>query len=211
MAQAATSQASIYIADSTVAASPLAELEKTCQQLGATPVGETQQIASVFLKASIPFYEDIRKQARASFQSALFAALVGIVFFIYALYAAMHSGSSSVKVSVIAGALIQVIAGINFYLYANVSKQFFAFHTCLERIDRFMIANSLCENLCSSAKKDQMRSELVRMIAGASLLTFDMITGVHSGVVTSSEESGYSQKPAAVAPPESLPSERNGA
>jgi hypothetical protein len=162
------------------------------------------------LERSIPFSGDIRKQARESFQSALVAAIVGIVFFIYALYAAMHSGSSSVKVSVIAGALIQVIAGINFYLYANVSKQFFAFHTCLERIDRFMIANSLCENLCSSTKKDEIRSELVRMIAGASLLTFDVISGARSGAVTSSE-SRHSQKSSAADSPESLPDERNGA
>ncbi len=149
-------------------------LETICHEL--ENADNAQQVASRFLKATLPFYEDVRLQARRSFASALLAALVGVGFFIYAAHEAMSSKGAHINISVVAGTLIQVIAGLNFVLYGNVSKQFFAFHTCLERIDRFMIANSLCADL-GPAKKDEMRSELVKMIAGAPPLTFDLISG----------------------------------
>lgn len=157
---------------------PLKELYKECHRLEKLQTNETHRMAALFFKMSIRYYADVRRQAQQSFYSALGAAIVGVAFFIWAVSSFSASSPGSAKaLSTIAATLTQVIAGINFYLYGKTAKQFFAFHTCLERIDRFMLANSLCENLSSSAKKDEMRSELLRTVADAPLLTLDLIEG----------------------------------
>jgi neutral trehalase len=71
--------------------------------------------------------------------------------------------------SLIGGALAEVIAGINFYLYNQTSKQFGDFHLRLEKTQNFLLANSFCENMEGSAKQE-IRGELVRLIANSSRL-----------------------------------------
>jgi hypothetical protein len=48
-------------------------------------------------------------------------------------------GILQASLGVTAGSLIQVISGINFYLYARAARQFAAFHVCLERTNRFIL------------------------------------------------------------------------
>jgi hypothetical protein len=94
------------------------------------------------------YYQDVRYQALQSFWSALGAAIAGLVFFVCATSQAMSDdGRLRSIVSVLAGALSQFIAGVNFYLYFKASRQFASFHICLERTNRFLLANTMCENL----------------------------------------------------------------
>jgi len=85
------------------------------------------------------------------------------------------------NISLIVGALIQVISMINFYLYAKASRQFAAFHLCLERTHRFLLANSLCENLKNQDHKDEARCALIDLIAQAPMLTEDVINAGGAG------------------------------
>jgi hypothetical protein len=50
------------------------------------------------------------------------------------------------------------------------------FHIGLERIDRFLIANSMCEQLDASVRNDARRA-LIDIIAAAPMLSLDMVTG----------------------------------
>ena len=68
------------------------------------------------------------------------------------------------NVSLISGALVEVVAGINFYLYSRASNQLSCFHTRLDVTQRFLLANSLCENL-EGELKNETRADLVRLIA----------------------------------------------
>ncbi len=68
-------------------------------------------------------------------------------------------------VSLISGALIEVISGINFYLYGKTSVQLADFQTRLDVTQRFLLANSMCESL-EGDYKQKARSELIRTIAG---------------------------------------------
>jgi cytochrome bd-type quinol oxidase subunit 1 len=43
-------------------------------------------------------------------------------------------------IGVVSGVIIEFIAGINFCLYSRASKQVGAFHICLERTHRYLIA-----------------------------------------------------------------------
>jgi hypothetical protein len=75
--------------------------------------------------------------------------------------------------------LIEAISAIGFYLYGRAASQFGSFHICLERMNRFLIANSMCESM-EPQKRDEVRSALVDVMAHAPLLTFDIMSGGRS-------------------------------
>jgi hypothetical protein len=121
---------------------------------------------------SLHYYADVRRQAQQSFVSALVAALIGMLFFLFAASYGMEQDKTA-WIGVIAGALIQVISAINFYLYGKASRQFATFHICLERTNRYLLANTLCENL-QMPLRDQVRHELIQVISNAPMLTLDV-------------------------------------
>jgi hypothetical protein len=75
-------------------------------------------------------------------------------------------------IGVVAGALTQVISAISFYLYGRAARQFATFHICLERTSRYLLANTLCENL-GPPLRDKVRHELIGVISNAPMLTLD--------------------------------------
>jgi hypothetical protein len=152
-------------------------LKEDCEEVARTEPGDTHKMASLLQQMSLNYYEDVRRQAQQSFYCALVAALIGVLFFFYAAYLMMNQDSASnAKVSLIAGALVQVISGINFYFYGKASRQFASFHICLERTNRFLLANTLCENLLCKDRRDLMRTELIRVISTSPMLTLDVIS-----------------------------------
>lgn len=152
----------------------LKKLQRECEELAKTDAGDTHGIASLLQQMMLDYYADVRKQAQQSFRSALVAAGIGTLFFVYAAVRQMDTGAATL--TVIAGSLVQVISAINFFLYARAAKQFGAFHICLERTNRFLLANTLCENL-RSPLKDDVRKELINIVAQAPMLTMSVITG----------------------------------
>jgi hypothetical protein len=150
----------------------LEQIRKTCGEIAAAGRGDTNKIASLISEMSLRYYQDVLQQAQQSFRWALAAAAVGVAFFVYAAVLFMQHEADGARLSVISGALVQVISGINFYLYGRASRQFASFHVCLERTNRFLLTNTVCDNL-SDAKKDEMRSELIRVMANAPMLTVD--------------------------------------
>lgn len=155
---------------------PLEALHEHCQALANTSSGDTHEIGSLLFHMILNYYQDVREQAQQSFFCALGAAIVGTVFFVYAAWQTMaEPGLDQAYISLIAGALIQVISGISFYLYFRTAKQFSSFHICLERTNRFLLANTLCQNLESPERKDAMREALIKTVADAPMLTLDIL------------------------------------
>jgi hypothetical protein len=160
-------------------AGPLAirEMLTDCKRIANTPADDTHKIASLMQEMILKYYADVRLQAQQSFRAALVVATVGVLFFVYAIWRGMSSdGGEQASLAAIAGGLIQVISGINFYLYARAARQFATFHVCLERTNRFLLANALCEKL-SPPERDEMRIELARLVATAPMLTLDVVRG----------------------------------
>ena len=166
-------------------------MDKTCESIASVNVGETHKLASKLWDLSINYFKDVRRQAQQSFYSALGAGIVGTTFFFLALYLMMNGQVPFSRLSLIAGMMIQVISAINFYLYAKTSKQFSTFHVCLERANRFLLANTICENL-DTERKHEMRQELIRIIATAPLLSFDLVE--HGMPKIESNQSEFSRK-----------------
>jgi len=160
---------------------PIRGMLDDCKKIASVAADDTHKIASLMQEMILKYYADVRLQAQQSFRAALVVATVGMLFFVYAIWQGMSSdGIQQASIAAIAGGLIQVISGINFYLYAQAAKQFGAFHVCLERTNRFLLANALCEKL-SLPQRDEMRVELARLIATAPMLTLDVVRGEPRG------------------------------
>jgi hypothetical protein len=161
-----------------VKAPPLQELKKKCEELAHIEPKNTNKMASLLQDMSLRYYEDVRTQAQQSFRVACLAAAVGTILFVYAAYRMMEPGPNRVSSAVwglLPGALVQVISGINFYLYGKAARQFGAFHVCLERTNRFLLANTLCENLNCPTRRDEVRTQLIQVVANAPMLTLDVV------------------------------------
>jgi hypothetical protein len=119
------------------------------------------------------FYKVVRSQAQRSFFWALVAASIGCLFFLSALIvflAVPNESSLGVSlISLISGALVQVIAGLNFYLFGRAQAQLASFHCYLDRTQRFLLANSICERL-TDPERQTARAELVKVIANAGMI-----------------------------------------
>ena len=128
-----------------------------------------QQVAATQLELINTYYTTILEQAVQSFRWAMIAAGIGLAFFIFAVAFMLVSQQSSLPtLSVISGALVEVISGINFYLYGKALAQLELFHVRLERTQRFLLSNSVCEQL-KGAEQQAARVELVRTISSLDL------------------------------------------
>ena len=152
------------------------ELHEECKLLATAHPGDTRQFACLFSGMNLRYYADVLSQARDSFLFALAASATGVVFFIFAAWQ-IYQHDRSGWIELIAGGLLQVISGTGFYLYGKASAQFATFHICLDRANRFVLANTISEALGHEVKHDT-RAYLVRAITDATLLTQDVVSGV---------------------------------
>jgi hypothetical protein len=139
------------------------------------------------------YYKDVQKHAKESFNAAKSAAKIGFWVLIGTLaYALIFDGLSRfpithatsqtslpvAKIGIVSGALIEFIDGISFWLYARVSNQFSAFHICLERTHRYLIAYKITEKINDG--KDETLRDLVCIMANAPMITRQDIDAVDS-------------------------------
>jgi hypothetical protein len=117
------------------------------------------------LTISNAYYENVLLQARRSFTSAIAAAVAGLTFFMVGVViAVVYKVQAAAVVSTLSGAIVETIAGLNFWLYARTSQQLESFHRRLERMQRYLVANSVGEGLRGKAR-DAALSDLMKMIA----------------------------------------------
>jgi hypothetical protein len=159
---------------------------KLCDDLKhAVETGGVGDIVAKHEKLILDYYKDVLEQAQKSFASAKSIALIGFLVLIGTLFYALlidvlihvripgfSMNEPSLKVGgigVVSGALIEFIAGVNFWLYARASKQFSAFHICLERTHRYLVAYKIAEGIAD--KRDETLRDLVCIMAHAPMIT----------------------------------------
>jgi hypothetical protein len=81
-------------------------------------------------------------------------------------------------IGVVSGVLIEFIAAITFWLYSRVSSQFGAFHICLERTHRYLLAYKISEQI--KGDRDATLRDLVCIMANAPMITRADIGAVQS-------------------------------
>lgn len=136
------------------------------KQLNDTASGDVKGIAASQISLLSRFYDLSLDQAGRSFRWALIASVVGLLFFMAAILFQLTGDDSSQlpMISLIGGALIEFIAGINFYLYGKTLSQLTLFQGRLEVTQRFLLANSLCESL-GDEYRDETRAGLIAQLA----------------------------------------------
>jgi hypothetical protein len=141
-------------------------IKDSVERLSKAEPGDVQEIAASQIQLLSSYYTLVLDQAQRSFRWALIAAGIGFVFFFASVGTLLAQQSPNIAlVSLVSGALIEVVSGIGFYLYNKSASQLAMFHTRLDSTQRFLLANSVCEGLEGDFKQ-QARSNLVRMIAG---------------------------------------------
>jgi uncharacterized membrane protein len=127
---------------------------------------DVQEIVADQIKLLAGIYADVAQQAARSFRLAVSFAVVGIAFFTFAVvWIVVRDASSAALIGGIAGAVVEVWSGVAFYLYSRATTQLSEFHRRLDQTQRFMLANSICEEL-EEPERSATRSRLVQAIAG---------------------------------------------
>lgn len=124
-----------------------------------------QQVAANQFLLSERYYENVLTQARRSFDVAVVAAVVGLVFFLVAAIVAIRTSHLAAPVvSLSGGGVVEVVAGLNFWLYSAAARQLDSFHQRLERMQRFLVANSVASVL-TGERREEALADLVRAMS----------------------------------------------
>ena len=136
------------------------------ERISETDPGDVQKIAASQIELLTSYYDAVLAQAKHSFRWALIAAAIGLVFFLGAVGFLLKDLPGNVAlISTIAGVVVETISGLNFFLYGRTTKQLAHYHNNLDRTQRFLLANSMCESL-EGDERNRVRTELIRIIAG---------------------------------------------
>lgn len=137
------------------------------EHLGTVAPDDPQQVASASTQLLNTFYTVALQQSIRAFLWALVAAGVGLVFFVGAVIFQLVAEATEVAtVSIIAGSIVEVISGLNFYLYGRTTEQLAEYRRSLEQTQRFLLANSIAGSLEDETVRARTRADLVTRIAG---------------------------------------------
>jgi hypothetical protein len=169
------------------------DVEKRCNELRsalkkAGMEDGMAEIVSAHTKLILQYYEDVKRHACVSFDSANTVAFIGfavlivtLIFTIVIDVTPQHSAQlpsqpqSLLTVPIlgaVSGVLIEFIAGVTFFLYARVARQFNAFHICLERTHRYLLAYAITNDV--KENKDQGLADLVKVMANAPMIQLEL-------------------------------------
>lgn len=148
------------------------DIDEAVDRLTEAAQDDVQEISGSQIKLLNAYYKLALDQATRSFHWALVASIVGLLFFLAAVVFVLTDKSLEAStISVVGGAIIEIIAGINFYLYGKTIGQLSAFHGRLEATARFLLANSLCEGL--TEEKEKTRAALIRQFVETGMQNSD--------------------------------------
>jgi hypothetical protein len=144
-------------------------ISRILAQLSHADPDEIQFMSAKYHELLFTFYEAVLGQARASFVIAGAAAIIGVIFFLVAAgFLTWSDAGDAATVTIVAGAIVEVISGIGFLLYTRATGQMRDFHRLLDRTQRYLLANGICEAL-KGTKKHEARAELVAAMSSAGL------------------------------------------
>ena len=135
------------------------------ERLSKAAPSNVQEVAASQLQLMAVYHEMALAQSRRSFFWALIGAGAGLIFFIVAVCFVIQTGDAvTAVIPAISGAVVEVVAGIVFFLYSKATVQLWEFHSRLDALQRYLLANSICEGLEGEDRK-KARAELIREIA----------------------------------------------
>ncbi len=176
------------------------ELWTQCAELGqAVEKSDVGQTVTAVQHLILRYYDNVREQATESFESAKRVALFGFLLLVLTLayvifidlmlhrpnsgFASSSGGMSVGQIGLLGSTIVEAIAGLQFYLYGRATRQFSAFHICLERTHRYLLAYKIAEQM--SVGKDDALEKIVCIMANAPMITRPDIEGVEPSKIAS--------------------------
>jgi hypothetical protein len=144
------------------------------------------------------YYNNVRSQAIDGFDSAKRVALFGFVLLVLTITYVIvidfmahlnlpwfvqppREGMNVGAIGLISAVVVEAIAGTQFVLYGRAARQFGAFHICLERTHRYLLAYKMAEQIKND--RDHTLEKIVCIMANAPMITRVDIEGVDSGAL----------------------------
>ena len=176
----------------------IGEKLRACEDLSKAMNGpDIGEIVAKTERLVLHYYKDVQAQAISSFRSAQRVARIGFaVLVISLLYVATIDVLSHIAglswfqmrtegmnigwVGVASGLVVEFIAAVNFWQYRHATNQFGAFHICLERTHRYLLAYKMAEKL--GVNREQTLEKLVCIMAHAPMITRQDIDVAGSGM-----------------------------
>jgi Cyanobacterial TRADD-N associated 2-Transmembrane domain len=140
-------------------------IRQSIERLGTADPKNVQQIAAAQIELLSVYHQEVLAQSRQSFFWALIGSGAGLALFIVAVLFSLLSGPGPASVPLVAGTVVEVVAGLGFYLYGKASSQMSAFHRRLDVLQRYLLANSICESLDDEAARNTARTALIQEIS----------------------------------------------
>ncbi|SRR6266568_1330456 len=126
-----------------------------------------QQVGAAQLALSTSYYQNVLSQAKRSFTAAIVSAAVGLAFFIAAVSIFLvRDDVRAGTVSAISGAIVELISGLNFWLYGRTAYQLNSFHIRLEQTQKYLLANSIATKL-DGDKRDSALTDLIKQVSSS--------------------------------------------
>ena len=122
-------------------------IKASITRLSETDPKNVQKIAVEQLTQLNAYHQIVLEQSGRSFSVALVGSVIGLAFFAAAVVISLWKGAPAASIPLLSGAVVEGISGLVFYLYGRTSAQFNVFHSRLDTLQRYLIANSICESL----------------------------------------------------------------
>ncbi|MFX1590424.1 MAG: hypothetical protein ACFFC1_20005 [Promethearchaeota archaeon] len=115
------------------------------------------------------YYTINKQQARNAFSAALFVCFLGFLIFGVGVVMSYISPSASgvVQYSTISGTIVEIIAGLFFWLYNKSIKQINLFHESLQHTQKFLTAIQLTGEI-SDSNRDAAYAYIIQNVIGCS-------------------------------------------
>jgi hypothetical protein len=149
-------------------------ISDSIDRLGNADPKDVQQIAASQIQLLAGYHEIVLAQSRRSFFWALVGSGIGLALFSVAVVVSTLNGIALASiVPLISGSVVELVSGIVFYLYGRTAAQLSTFHNRLEALQRYLLANSICEVL-DGDERNKARVALIKEISRTNPVSVQM-------------------------------------
>lgn len=138
------------------------------EKVARTNPSDIQTTTANLMQVDNSYYINALEQSKSSFDWAIRIGVTGIAFFFIAagilIWKQADQSYAGPLITALSGAVVEVIAGIILALHRHASDQVNSCHVRLNRMQRFLVANSACESLEGEIKQ-KTRAELIMKLA----------------------------------------------
>jgi hypothetical protein len=134
-------------------------IRDSIQRIAAADPANVQLIAASQLELLAGYHQIALAESRRIFFWALVGSGVGLIFLVAAAASVLPTA-----IAFFSGATVEIVAGIVFALYGKATTQLSGFHSRLEVLQRYLLANSLCEAL-DGDDRNKARVALIQEIS----------------------------------------------